>query len=223
MEKDRYIYGLFVDGNEYPSYIGLGKGRRMHGHVQEALRGTFGSNLKCLKIIETLNEGKAISPRKLADMLTLEEAATLEASLIASIGREDLGTGPLWNTSGGGLGVHNLAPSTHLKLSKSQIGNKKTLGKRWTVSQDGRANMSRSRLGIKNHLGKPHSDKTKTLISERNIGFKHSLKTCAMRSKMMLGNKIMLGKKLPDKTREKMRAAALAAWARRKESRVSTV
>lgn len=116
--RDRYVYSIDREDGS-PCYIGVGKGGRMHFHVNAARRGHIGkSNPKRYQyFIDCLARGFEPKPYKIAEELTIYEATSYEEFLIAWYGRLDLGTGCLLNASSGGFGVKNHAPSTRANMS----------------------------------------------------------------------------------------------------------
>ena len=91
-----------------------------------------------------------------------EDACRIEIGMIEAYGRKDLGLGPLVNMTGGGDGSLNIVWTDEAKdkISKSLIGNKRSLG--FIHSDKSRKNMGASRIGS------THSDETKRKISFSN-------------------------------------------------------
>jgi hypothetical protein len=73
-----------------------------------------------------IRSGQARKPIRVADGLTEKEALALEIRLIAEIGREDLGRGPLLNLTDGGIGLTGAAPKTLAKIAAVNRGRKAT-------------------------------------------------------------------------------------------------
>lgn len=89
-----------------PIYIGKGCGGRMEGHMQGANNGRLDEliqrgNIEYFKI-------------NLLDNLTSHIAYKIESELIYLIGREDLGTGPLFNES---AGINLVEAKKHSQIS----------------------------------------------------------------------------------------------------------
>ncbi len=101
--KKFYLYGLFIDGDDFPFYIGKGCGGRLNAHLEPKSRKS--KSLKNHIINKALADGVAIVPRKIYVGLDNETALMIERSYIAHFGRRDNGTGILANHTDGGEGV----------------------------------------------------------------------------------------------------------------------
>jgi len=91
-----YVYAyIYKDGSPY--YIGKGSGNRAYDKHQ---RNLLPRDKSCIIILK--------------DSLLEDEAYDLETELVESIGRLDLGTGPLKNLTNGGKGANgSLAPGQY--------------------------------------------------------------------------------------------------------------
>lgn len=102
-----YVYILRrPDGR--PFYVGMGSGRRVLVH--EELARTGDTSEKSHVIRKVWASGGEVRREIVARFGTDLEAKAHEVSLIAEIGRKDLGAGPLVNRTGGGDGVTSLSP-----------------------------------------------------------------------------------------------------------------
>lgn len=112
---------------------------------------------------------------------TWEEACELEMLLISEYGRKDLGLGNLVNMTDGGDGSLGVicTEETRQKMSKSLIGNQRSLGK--PRSEETKQKISATTKGRK---GKPLSKETKKKLSDINKGKKHSYETKMKLSKL---------------------------------------
>lgn len=86
-----------------PFYIGKGKAGRKDSHVRSALAGK-GTTAKAYKIRKIYASGHEVIAKASRRLYTEAEALSLEILLIGSIGRRDLGKGPLTNLADGGEG-----------------------------------------------------------------------------------------------------------------------
>lgn len=115
-KKPYYVYILSKpDGT--PFYVGLGCGRRVFKHEWDARKS--GKNVHRLNIIRQIRAaggevGKAIDSWH----DDLKSASDREIALIASIGRQDLGTGPLVNQTSGGNFTWKLGPAGRKAASR---------------------------------------------------------------------------------------------------------
>jgi len=105
---NRYYVYVYKDPRTYtPFYVGMGHGRRKYTHLTEARNKpepTQGEHkLNAIRALLRKNLEPIIVT--VDDRLTKEEAAEMEELLIAVIGRNDLGLGPLTNLTDGGDGT----------------------------------------------------------------------------------------------------------------------
>lgn len=115
-----YNYGEYHFDHE-PFYGGKGKGKQIDYHLNQAKReNSKDPNVfKIGKIRHMLEEGLEPIRYKIKENLLEQEALELEKLLIATIGRYDLGLGPLTNLTGGGEGVCGWIPSKQWREKKS--------------------------------------------------------------------------------------------------------
>lgn len=103
MEKrDFYIYKYIDKKTGTPFYVGKGKSDRNRSHMRESRKGI---DSPLYNRIRTLGFDEGVSIITVMDNMTEWEAFQKENQLIESIGRADLGTGPLLNRSFGGEGI----------------------------------------------------------------------------------------------------------------------
>jgi len=114
---DYYIY--LASLNDIPRYVGFGRKKRFK-HVNS---GT--SHVRKLNEV-VLRDRKLFSITILIKGLSKSEASEKERSFIEKFGREDLGTGSLWNETNGGIGFRNY----HTDKTKNDISN--ALRLRWS-------------------------------------------------------------------------------------------
>lgn len=127
-----------------------------------------------------------------------EEACSIEKYLIAFYGRRDLSLGSLLNqTDGGEGGDINHSKEVIQKMRLAKIGKKLTLIHKKKISISGK--------------GRKHSEKTKTILSEKKLGSKNPMygitpwnkgkpQTIETKEKLRQAN---LGKKQSEDTRKK--------------------
>lgn len=110
---NRCVYVMFRQNAE-PFYIGKGAhSRAEYDHIRDAKSPKNTKKLNVIrKLLRTLGEVPTVIIR---DGLSDEEASDIEIALIAAIGREDLGKGPLLNLTDGGDGVRGYRPTPFVK------------------------------------------------------------------------------------------------------------
>jgi hypothetical protein len=149
MEYYTYAY-LREDGTPY--YIGKGKGNRAHNQHKR----------KGIGFLPVPPKDRII---KLKQNLTEEEAFKHEVYMISVFGRKDLGTGILINLTNGGEGPSGAIPwNIGKKLSQEIVEKirKKATGR--ILDENTKQKMSKSHKGIK------HTEETKKLISQKQLG-----------------------------------------------------
>jgi hypothetical protein len=121
--------------------------------------------------------------------LTEEKAFKHEIYMIAVFGRKDLGTGILYNRSGGGEGPSGVVRSQEfkIKLSKANMGeNNPNYGK--STSEETRKKQSAAMKGKNNHFyGKSHSEEVRKKLSVVNKGKSPSEETRKKQSEKKKG------------------------------------
>lgn len=110
MTDEFYVYGYFDAQDGTPFYIGKGKGSRLYHHLKEAVNpNTKDKNKhKIRKIKKHISYGTNPVIEIIDGGLSESVAFELEEFLIKTIGRADLGNGPLTNMSDGGEGLVGL-------------------------------------------------------------------------------------------------------------------
>lgn len=102
-----YTYVYYFPDSMIPFYVGMGHGNRKMSHLKDAALHPVPQQgkHKLNTIREILASGKEPIVTVIRSGLTKKEAGDLEEQLIESIGRRDLGTGPLTNQTKGGDGL----------------------------------------------------------------------------------------------------------------------
>lgn len=124
-----YIYGEYTFDYE-PFYVGKGKGTQDYSHLryvkyrkntkQKILETPKEENTqKLFVILNILNEGLEPIITRFQENMCASFAFDLERELVFTIGRRDLGTGPLTNLCDGGIGPTNLGPEGIQKLREA--------------------------------------------------------------------------------------------------------
>lgn len=193
--RDRYVY-VIPDQDGTPCYIGVGRGRRINIHLEQARRGQVKQNAaKCRFLIDCLSRGFEPIPFKVAEDLSIEESAGYERTLIAWYGRRDLGTGCLFNASSGGAGMKDLSKESREKIGQKLRGQKRTPEVIAKISEGLRRRVwtpeSRAKI-VASRLGKPHSEQTKINISKAAKGKIRSDETRSRMSIAKMGHPVSL-------------------------------
>ncbi len=103
IKKDFYVYKYVNLNTGIPFYIGKGKNYRSSMHMNEAKK-TNTRNPK-LDMIRKLDFENGVEIKIVENYLEESKALALETVLINTIGRKDLGKGPLLNKTNGGEGL----------------------------------------------------------------------------------------------------------------------
>lgn len=112
-----YVYVLLKEDGVTPFYVGKGRGHRWGQHETEAKAGVRGRKFDAMRrVIAVLGY---LPKKKLAEGLSESEAFALETHCIVTIGRQDIGAGPLLNMTDGGEGAsgHRQTPEDRAKKS----------------------------------------------------------------------------------------------------------
>jgi hypothetical protein len=108
----KFIYKNNYAFDEEPFYVGEGKENRYFCHIFEALRNDDRGSARIHRIKQIKKDtGKFATVIKYKENLEEHEACSLEKDMIKSIGRYDLGYGPLLNLSNGGIPAYNYEDS----------------------------------------------------------------------------------------------------------------
>jgi len=125
MNNEFYVY-VYYKPNGTPFYVGKGKGKRYLSHLQEAKKEITSdcNRLKISTIRKILRSGQEPIIKVINVNLEENNAFELEEYLISTIGRIDLGTGPLTNLTKGGDGTsgHTHTEESKLKISNALLG-----------------------------------------------------------------------------------------------------
>jgi hypothetical protein len=156
-----------------PFYVGKGRNNRASIHFRKVKNGNYSNLPKYHLIKKILDEGKEPIIIKYKKNMSEADAFKLEEDMILKIGRTDLGKGPLRNLSNGGEGNGNrifteehrknlsiskkgtLTESNkkHLKeIHKAMIGNKRTLGLKFSQETKNKMSQSRSKPIVQKDL-----------------------------------------------------------------------
>lgn len=168
-----YVYVLIDPSDNIPFYVGKGCGNRMMIHEKSVLKGKITNNNFSLtsKIQSILNSGNSIIYKKSHQNLLGEDALIKESDEIKSVGRKDLGMGPLCNLTDGGEGIANVSEEIKKKISNSLKGR--------IFSDEHKQNLKLAALNrTKEHInkiasknkGKHQTTETKLKISQSKKG-----------------------------------------------------
>lgn len=172
-----YVYLHFHHDTGYPVCFYVGKGKQ-----GSSKRAWVGANRNPLWRRIVAKHGYTVVVHK--DGLTELEAFDLEKALIKSIGRRDLGTGPLANMTDGGDGMAGIKVSDESKAKRvaSRAGYTHSAATRSKISAANAVRVMSAGLKAKllaAHLGKPMSAEQKAKISAGGRGKKRSPETRA--------------------------------------------
>ena len=120
-----YVTYLYFRPNGMPLYVGYGTPARPAEHLKKSTNAQNGRKLPFVVI----HQG-----------LSLSDARSREIALIKAIGREDMGTGPLVNRTGGGEGWGDPSPEFIKRRADSLRG--------YVHSEETRARMSAAKQNI---------------------------------------------------------------------------
>ena len=156
-----YKYGDFQFNFE-PFYIGKGRNHRHRIHLLKVRRGNYKNLPKYHVIKKILNNGMEPIIIKYRENLLEVDAFSLEMCMIDSIGRKDIGKGPLRNLSNGGEGngERKFTDEHRMNLSLSRMG--KTSEKQMENLKKIHERMK----GNKRTLGFKFSDESKKKLAE---------------------------------------------------------
>lgn len=208
-----YVYLLF-DG-DVPFYVGKGSGTRMYNHYKQATQ-TNKRHPVLDKIRQMLRADKKIRYEKIFESDDSAEAYLIEIKTISSIGRRNLGTGPLLNLTDGGEGVVNYKwTSEHKKNLSASIKLAIEEGRFIINGTRSCKNETKRKLSIaiKNFYETSAGQLRKMELSVEKTGKKRILSDEARR-KMSLGGK----RKTDEETRKKLSQSAKESWKKRKTS-----
>ncbi|MCJ7663052.1 MAG: NUMOD3 domain-containing DNA-binding protein [Desulfobacterales bacterium] len=174
------VYGLVDPRTGEICYVGQGQHNRPKGSVLDK-KGRLRDTPKGQWIMELCINGISAIIEILQECSTKEEAYLWEEFFIKSIGRKDLGNGPLLNLSDGGRGVgKNLSGEVRQKISEALTGRSPTIGNKGRhFSLETRRRMSESLKGriptrgmtgkIPWNKGKRLSEEGRRKLSENNM------------------------------------------------------
>lgn len=120
----------------------------------------------------------------LHENVSWDEACLIEIDLIAKIGRQDLGTGPLVNLTSGGEG----APGRVVSETTRQLAREKQTGRRY--GDETKQKLSEMRIGVPKPIG--FGDKISKLQKEKGgffTGHKHTEESKKKTSEKVAGEK----------------------------------
>ena len=182
----RFTYGNFVSFLFEPFYVGKGTGNRKFRHIATAVSKTLEYERHRI-IVELLNEGYDVKSYVMDLNTGTSEWAALychEPFFIKTIGRLDLGMGPLTNSTDGGDGTvgNILSDESRKKMSDKRKGKEPwNKGKKIGSSEAQRQHLktlNESRIGVSrseevrkkisskmNGKGHPQTEETRRKIS----------------------------------------------------------
>lgn len=158
-----YVYCLYTPWDGIEAYIGKGKERRIKKHFQH---GEFHPNYRLAEVFKRAKgEGLIVSHKILFDNLDNDTALNIERDLIRTMGRLDLGTGPLCNATDGGDGPYGYihTPERKEKIRKALTGKPKSATHIQNISIAAKARDPTTRKhseATKQKIGKAHKGRT---------------------------------------------------------------
>ena len=163
-KSNLHIYGDYSFNYE-PFYAGKGSGNRCNNHLYCNGNNPY-LNRKIRKI---LSLGYEIPIVKVQENLIECNAFRLEIDLIKTIGRKDLGTGPLLNLTDGGE-----SPSGYIHTKETKEKMKIAWKNRPPVTDETKEKISNSLIGNQYGVGHIVSDIAKEKLRQANTGRKQS-------------------------------------------------
>lgn len=110
-----YVYLYEDPKTQLPRYVGKGQKRRMFTHLDGSHNNRLNNTIK-----KRLREGFEVRPKVICSGLSSKAACAVEIFWIAVLGREDLGTGPLFNRTAGGDGAAGVVGKTQVSWNKGK-------------------------------------------------------------------------------------------------------
>ncbi len=168
-----FNYGKYHFNYE-PFYAGKGCGERIWDHL--AKKEINKHNFKAYKIKKLIRLGYDLKQgfiKKIKENLMEKESIDLEIKIIKTIGRKNLGLGPLTNLTDGGEGIsgYKHTQETKNEYSKKRMGNKYAFG--FKHSEKTKKKFSEQRKGHRGwNIGMIHKKETKLKISNSLKGRK---------------------------------------------------
>jgi len=228
MENIFYVYLLLDPTNFYlPFYVGMGSGNRCYDHYLET-ENTTCNRLKFRKIRKLKLLGFKPYIKIWQNNLSREDAFLLEIELIKKFGRKHYGDkkGILLNVSEGGdagprlFGEDNgFYGKSHSEVTKRQIGDKskqkiysEEYRKKISDALSGKEKSEDHKLKISNSL----TGKEKSAEHRKKIGAAHKGKIISTEQRNQISEK-MTGRKFSPETIEKMKLAAKAREAKKRD------
>ncbi len=119
-----YVYVYSDPANDTPFYVGMGKGNRKFAHLREAKNNPepVQGQHKLNTIRKMIREGRNPAIEVVYETEYRDHALEFECSLIATLGRQDLGTGTLTNKTSGGEGVSGISDEQREIISSRMMG-----------------------------------------------------------------------------------------------------
>ena len=200
-KSGEYVYekdGFKIELDYEPFYVGKGNGYRDIMHMYTANNTTKSSHKlnKIRKIKKEIEKNPIIFKYK--ENITDKESINLEKLLIKTVGRADLGLGPLTNLTDGGEGIagckHIVTEETKIKISNSLKGILKSEKTKKKMSESAKikppitaetrnklSNANKGRIFTEErnkkisiyNKGKVQSEKTKQLIILHKLKYKY--------------------------------------------------
>lgn len=156
-----YLYGNFSFEFE-PFYIGKGRMHRYRIHLLKVKRGNYKNLPKYNIIKKILDDGFEPIIIKYAENLIENNSFEIEKNMIESIGRKDLGKGPLRNLSNGGEG------NGERKFTEEHRKNL-SISKKGVITEKMKENLKRIHQGMVGNqrtLGFRFSEESKKKLAE---------------------------------------------------------
>jgi len=163
----KFKYGEYEFEYE-PFYVGKGKGFRKMCHLMKYELEQGKNKLKINKIKKIILESYTPIIIEYKNELIEKEAFELETKMIKTIGRIDLGTGPLTNMTDGGEGPTGWKHREEDKIKMAHFGNQYMLGKKAT--NETRQKLKIARKGKTPSKGMKHTEEWKKQHSKDMIG-----------------------------------------------------
>lgn len=183
----KFKYGEY-EFNYEPFYVGKGQGNRLEKHLKEYFQKFDNNKSKINKIKNIEKNGFKVLVIKYQEKLFEQDALDLETKMIKTIGRIDLGTGPLTNLTDGGDG------SSGYVHKKEDIIRMSKLKKGISLTEKHKKNISKATSGRLNPMYGVHNTGDKSFWFGKKLSKEHIEKLKISHEGLQTGTKHPMNK-----------------------------